>query len=61
MSSTVTHFAKSFPKRAYIMGSPKQAFNMQDSSEKYLTYVLGGITAGSIVALGPIATDGSFQ
>ncbi len=61
MSSTVTHFTKSFPKRVDITGSPEQAFNMQDSREKYLTYVLGGITAGSIVALGSIATDGSFQ
>ncbi len=61
MSSTVTHFTKSFPKRADITGSPEQAFNMQDSHEKYLMYVLGGITAGSIAALGSIATGGSFQ
>ncbi len=61
MSSTVTHFTKCFPKRADITGSPEQAFNMQDSREKYLTYVLGGITAGSIAALGSIATGGSFQ
>jgi hypothetical protein len=61
MSSTVTHFTKSFPNRADITGSPKQAFNMQDSHEKYLTYVLGGITAGSIATLGSIATGGSFQ
>jgi hypothetical protein len=61
MSSTVTQFTKSFPKQADITGSPEQAFNMQDSREKYLTYVLGGITAGSIVALGSIATGGSFQ
>jgi hypothetical protein len=61
MSSTVTHFTKSFPKWADITGSPEQAFNMQDSREKYLTYVLGGITAGSIVALGSIATGGRFQ
>ncbi len=61
MSSTVTHFTNSFPKRADITGSPEQAFNMQDSSEKYLTYVLGGINAGSIAALGSIATGGSFQ
>jgi hypothetical protein len=61
MSSTVTHFTKSFSKQADITGSPEQAFNMHDSHEKYLTYVLGGITAGSIVALGSIATSGSFQ
>jgi hypothetical protein len=57
----VTHFTKSFPKRADITGSPEQAFNMQDSREKYLKNVLGGITPGSIVALGSIATGGSFQ
>jgi hypothetical protein len=61
MFSTVIHFTKSFPKQADITGSPEQAFNMQDSREKYLTYVLGGITAGSIAALGSIATGGSFQ
>jgi hypothetical protein len=60
MSSTVTHFTKSFSKRADITGSLEQAFNMQDSHVKYLTYVLGGITAGSIAALGSIATGGSF-
>jgi hypothetical protein len=31
MSSTVTHFTKPFPKQADIMGSPEQAFNMQDA------------------------------
>jgi hypothetical protein len=61
MSSTATHFTKSFPKQADITGSPEQAFNMQDSREKYLMYVLGGITAGSIAALGSIATGGSSQ
>jgi hypothetical protein len=61
MSSNVTHFTKSFPKWADIMGSPEKAFNMQDSREKYLMYVLGGITAGSIAALGSITTGGSFQ
>ncbi len=61
MFSTVTHFTKSFPKQADITGSPKQAFNMQDSREKHLAYVLGGITAGSIASLGSIATGGSFQ
>ncbi len=60
MSSIVTHFTKFFPKQADITGSPKQAFNMQDSREKYLTYVLGEITAGSIAALGSITTGGSF-
>ena len=51
MSSTATHFTKSFPKRAYITGLPKQAFHMQDSRKKYLQYILGGIAA---IALRPL-------
>ena len=61
MSPTVTHFTKSLPKRVDIMGSPDQAFNMQVSREVYLEYLLGGITAGTISALGSVATSGCFQ
>ncbi len=61
MSSTVTHFTKSLPKREDITGSPNQAFNMQVSREVYLEYLLGGITAGTISALGLVATSGCFQ
>ncbi len=60
MSSTVTHFTKSLPKRADITGSPDQAFNMEVSREVYLEYLLGGITAGTILALGLVATSGCF-
>jgi hypothetical protein len=62
MSSTTTHFTKSFPKRADITGSPKQAFHMLDNHDKYYyKYLLGGISAGTIAALGTIAPGGSFQ
>ncbi len=60
MPSTTTHFTKSFPKRTDIMGSPKQAFHMLDNHNKYYEYLLGGISAGTIAALGTIAPGGSF-
>jgi hypothetical protein len=61
MSSTATHFTKSFSKRADSTGSPEQAFHMLDTRDKYYKYLLGGISAGTIVALGTIAPSGSFQ
>ena len=61
MSSTVTHFTKSFPKWADITGSPEQAFHMLDDRDKYYKYLLGGISAGTIAALETIAPGGSFQ
>ncbi len=57
----MTHFTKSFPKWADITGSPPQAFHMLDSCNEYFKYILGGISAGSIAALGTIAPGGSFQ
>jgi hypothetical protein len=60
MTSTTTHFTKSFPKRADMTGSPKQAFHMLDNRNKYYKYLLGGISAGIIAALGTIAPGGSF-
>ncbi len=61
MSSTTTHFTKSFPKPADITGSPEQAFHMLDNRDKYCKYLLGGISAGTIAALGTIAPGGIFQ
>jgi hypothetical protein len=61
MSSTMTHFTKSFPNWADITGSPEQAFHMLDNGDKYYKYLLGGISAGTIAALGTIAPGGSFQ
>ncbi len=51
MSSTATHFNKSIPKWADITGSPEQAFHMLDNRDKYYKYLLGGISAGTIMAL----------
>ncbi len=61
MSSTTTHFTKSFPKQADITGSPEQAFHMLDNRDKYYKYLLGGISAGPIVALGTIALGAVFN
>ncbi len=61
MSSTMTHFTKSFPKQADITGSPEQAFHMLDNHNKYYKYLLEGISAGTIMALGTIAPGGSFN
>ena len=61
MTSTVAYVTKSFPIQAGITGSPEQAYHMQDTHDKYCQYVLGGITAGTISALGTIASSGTFQ
>jgi hypothetical protein len=61
MSSSATHFTKSLPKRVDITGSPEQAFHMLDNRDKYYKYLLGGISAGTIAALGTIAPGGNFQ
>jgi hypothetical protein len=61
MTSTAAYFTKSIPKQADITGSPKQANHMQDTHDKYLQYVLGGITAGTIAELGTIASSGTVQ
>jgi hypothetical protein len=61
MSSTATHFTKSFPKQVDITGSTKHAFHMLDNHDKYYKYLLRGISAGTIVAVGTIASGGSFQ
>jgi len=62
MSSTATQFTKIFPKQADITGSPGQAFHMQDNRDKYFKYpLIGGISAGTIAAIGTIAPGGTFQ
>jgi hypothetical protein len=52
MTSTTSYFTKSLPKRGDITGSPDQAFNMNSTHEGYYHYILGGITAGAIAAIG---------
>ena len=61
MSSTATHFTKTFPKRVDITGSPEQAFHMQENLDKYFKYLIGGVSAGTIAAFGTIAPGGTFQ
>jgi len=34
---------------------------MQDNSDKYFKYLIGGISAGTIAAIGTIAPEGTFQ
>ncbi len=60
-STTATHFTKIFPKQADITGSPGQAFHMQENRDKYFKYLIGGISAGTIAAIGTIASGGTFQ
>ncbi len=40
MSSTATHFTKSFPKQGDITGSSEQAFHLLDNHDKYYKYLL---------------------
>jgi hypothetical protein len=60
-STTATYFTKIFPKRVDITESPGQAFHMQDNRHKYFKYLIGGISAGTIAAIGTIASRGTFQ
>ena len=39
----------------------KQAFHMQENLDKYFKYLIGGVSAGTIVAFGTIAPGGTFQ
>jgi hypothetical protein len=61
MSSTATHFTKIFPKRVDITGSPEQAFHKLENRDKYYKYLIGGISTGTIAAIGTIAPGGTFQ
>jgi hypothetical protein len=57
MTSTTSYFTKSLPKRGDITGSPDQAFNMNSTREGLYDYILGGITAGTIVAIGTLSHE----
>jgi hypothetical protein len=57
MTSTTSYFTKSLPKRGDIMGSPDQMFNMNSTRKGYYHYILGGITAGTIVAIGTLSHE----
>jgi hypothetical protein len=55
MTSITSYFTKSLPKRGDITGSPNQAFNMNSTRKGYYDYILGGITAGTIAAIGTLS------
>jgi hypothetical protein len=57
MTSTTSYFTKSFPKRGDITGSPDQAFDMNSTHKGYHDYILGGITAGTIAAIGTLSHE----
>jgi hypothetical protein len=54
MTSTTSYFTKSLPKKGNITGSPNQTFNMNSTRKGYYDYILGGITAGTIAAIGTL-------
>ncbi len=58
MSTTATHYTKLHPKQGDLTGSPDQAYNLLPT--KYFDHTLGGISAGTIVALGTVAL-GSYN
>jgi hypothetical protein len=57
MTSTTSYFTKSLPKRGDITGSPDQAFNMNSTRKGYYNYILGGITAGTMAAIGLLSHE----
>jgi hypothetical protein len=57
MTSTTSYFTKSLPKRGDITGSPDQVFNMNSTRKGYYDYILGGITAGTIAAIGTLSHE----
>jgi hypothetical protein len=57
MTSTTSYFTKSLPKRRNITGSPDQAFNMNSTCKGYYNYILRGITAGTIAAIGTLSHE----
>ncbi len=57
MTSTTSYFTKSLPKRGDITGSPNQVFNMNSTRRGYCNYILGGITTGTIAAIGTLSHE----
>jgi hypothetical protein len=53
MITTATHYTKLYPKRGDLTGSSDQAYNLLFA--KYFDHILGGIGAGTIIALGTVA------
>ena len=57
MSSTLAYYTYLFPKRRDISGSNEQAFR---KGKEVLNYLIGGIKANTIAAIGTIALGTSI-
>ncbi len=58
MSTTATHYTKLYPMQGDLTVSPDQAYNLLPA--KYIDHILGCIGAGTIAALGTVAS-GSYN
>ncbi len=52
-----TYYTNLYPKRPDVSGSPAQAYNLTPT--KYFDHLIGGITAGTIAAIGTLAPGSS--
>ncbi len=52
-----TYYTNLYPKRPDVSGSPAQAYNLTPA--KYFDHLIGGITAGTIAAIGTLAPGSS--
>ncbi len=57
MSSPPTHYTKLYPKRSEISGSNNQAYG---KGKEVMAYVIGGIKAKTIAAIGIVAPGSSI-
>ena len=57
MSPTPTHYTDLYPKRGDISGSNDQAFG---KGKDMLSYIIGGIKAKTIAAIGTVAPGSSI-
>ena len=57
-SSPSTYYTNLYPKRPDVSGSPAQAYNLTPT--KYFDHLIGGITAGTIAAIGTLAPGSSI-
>ena len=57
MSSTPTHYTNLYPKRSDISWSNDQAYG---KGEDVMAYVIGGINAKTIAAIGTVALGSSI-
>jgi hypothetical protein len=57
MSSPPTHYTKLYPKQSEISGSNDQAYG---KGKEVIAYVIGGIKAKTIAAIGTVAPGSSI-